>query len=200
MKHRSLDPEPSGSTRKRRFVAFAALGLLGAVFIGGGIARGELPMNLAISGQPSIATVTFGTAKNVTVYAREVETTTEGAVPSVAIKIGSAQLTDVCLSTVAHGLPFIGDITMYVRVPGNSTTVQNLVIDSSSLGGSISAANAQLGLDVTSDGKTEGVITSAKAVQDATMTNARISLIALDATALSMDEFTIDVDKGASEC
>ncbi|WP_207843647.1 DUF6230 family protein [Williamsia soli] len=157
-------------------------------------------MNLAISGQPSIATITSGKAQNVTVYAREVTTTTEGDVPSVAIVIGSATLTDVCLSTVAHGLPIVGDITMYVRVPGTNTTVENLVVDSSSLGGSISAANAKLGLDINSDGSTEGVVTSAKAVEDASMTNARIELIALNATAISMKDFTIGVDKGSDSC
>lgn len=200
MERGTIVNEPAGTIRKRRFAVIATLGLLVAGLLGGGIARGELPMNFSISGEPSVATVTGGHAQNVTMYARQVETTTRGSIPSVAIMIGSAELTDVCLSTVAHGLPFLGDVTMYVRVPGTNTTVQDLVIDSSSMGGSVSVANAQLGLDVTADGTTEGVVTSAKAAQDATMGNARIELIAMNATALSISQFTIDVDKGASGC
>lgn len=60
------------------------------------------------------------------------------------------------------------------------------MIDSSPMGGSVSVANAKLGLDVADDGTTEGVITSAKAAQDATMGNARIEFIAMNATALSL--------------
>jgi hypothetical protein len=189
-----------GSIRKRRFAAFTALGLVGATVIGGGMASGELPMNLSISGQSSFATISSGTAQNVTVYSREVETTTKGSLPSVALSLESAQLTDVCLSTVAHGLPFIGDVTMYVRVPGKNTTVENLVVDASSLGGSIKTGPAQLGLDVSATGQAEGVVTAGKTVSDATMTQARIDVIALNASALSMKNFTIDVDKGDSSC
>ena len=191
---------PAGTIRTRRFAAISTLGLLAAGFLGSGIARGQLPMNFSISGEPSVATVTGGHAQNVTMYARQVETTTKGGIPSVAITIGSAELTDVCLSTVAHGLPFLGDITMYLRAPGPSTTVQNLVIDASSMGGSVSVANARLGLDVAADGTAEGVVTSAKAGQDTTMGSSRIELIAMNATALSLSRFTIDVSRGASAC
>jgi hypothetical protein len=189
-----------GSVRKRRFAAYTAVGLIGATFLGGGIATGDLPMNLSISGQSSLATISSGSAQNVTVFARQVETSTKGNLPSVAISLESAQLSDVCLSTVAHGLPFIGDVTMYVRVPGRNTTVDNLVVDAASIGGSIKTGPAQLGLDVSANGQAEGVVTAGKAVQEATMTQARIDVIALNASALSMKNFTIDVDKGDTSC
>ena len=189
-----------GSIRKRRFAACTFVGLVGATLIGGGIANGDLPMNLSISGQSSLATISSGTAQNVTLFAREVETTTEGNLPSAAISMESAQLTDVCLSTVAHGLPFIGDVTMYIRVPGNNTTVDNLVVDASSVGGSVKAGPAQLGLDVSATGQAEGVVTAGKTAANATMTQARIDVISLNARAVSMKNFTIDVDKGSTTC
>ena len=189
-----------GSIRKRRFAACTFVGLVGATLIGGGIANGDLPMNLSISGQSSLATISSGTAQNVTVFAREVETTTKGNLPSAAISMESAQLTDVCLSTVAHGLPFIGDVTMYIRVPGNNTTVDNLVVDASSVGGSVKAGTAQLGLDVSATGQAEGVITAGKTAANATMTQARIDVISLNASAVSMKNFSIDVEKGSTTC
>jgi hypothetical protein len=74
------------------------------------------------------------------------------------------------------------------------------VVDASSLGGSITTGQAELGLDVSANGQAEGVVTAGKTVADATLTEARIEVIALNASAITLRNFTIDVDKGDTTC
>ncbi|MDV7133398.1 hypothetical protein [Williamsia muralis] len=44
------------------------------------------------------------------------------------------------------------------------------------------------------------MVTAGKTAANATMTQARIDVISLNASAVSMKNFTIDVDKGSTTC
>ncbi|TWH15822.1 hypothetical protein L618_000300003960 [Rhodococcus rhodochrous J45] len=57
-----------GRIRKRRFAALTLLGLVPATLLGAGIARGDLPMNLAISGQDISGTIGLVEAEGIQVF------------------------------------------------------------------------------------------------------------------------------------
>ena len=96
-----------GTVRKGRFVAFTLLGLAAASVLGAGIAGGALPMNVAITGRTFIGSMSAIEARNIAVFPRRVDTES-GALPASTTSMESARLTDVCLSTVARDLPFVG--------------------------------------------------------------------------------------------
>ncbi|WP_213574954.1 DUF6230 family protein [Rhodococcus sp. USK13] len=188
-----------GALRKGRFAAIVSGGLLAATILGAGIADGQLPMNVALSGQRFVGTMSAVEGESITVFPRQVETKA-GQVPTVAILIESARLTDVCLSTVAHGLPLVGDVTMFLRVPGDGTTARDLVADASVVGGSIGISNVAMGADVSATGDVQGVVTSGMVAAELSMTGARLEGVSLTATSLSLRDFTISSEMGAKSC
>jgi hypothetical protein len=178
----------------------AALGAVGLAVIGGGIATGQLPVNLALSGQPFIGTVSAVGAQEITVYPRAVSTSA-GELPSIAIKLDHAELSDVCLSTSAHGLPFLGDVTLFARVPGAGTaTADGVVLDASSVGGSVSVADVRLGLDASALGEVTGSATSAVAVGQSSAGQTRVQIITLTATGASLENLAVSVETGDQSC
>jgi hypothetical protein len=100
--HGDVPSERGGAVRKGRFVAIALGGMLAASVLGAGIAGGQLPMNISLSGQKFAGTIAPVEGESITVFPRQVDTKT-GRLPSVAVLIESARMTDVCLSTVARG-------------------------------------------------------------------------------------------------
>jgi hypothetical protein len=188
-----------GGLRKGRFVALALGGMLAASVLGAGIAGGQLPMNISLSGQTFVGTIAAVEGESITVFPRQVDTKA-GRLPSVAVLIESARMTDVCLSTVARGLPLVGDVTMFLRVPGDGTTAQDLVVDASALGGSIGASNIRMGADVSATGDIQGVVTSGMVAGGSTMTGARLEGISLAATSLSLRDFHISSEMGDTSC
>lgn len=188
-----------GHIRKGRFAAIAGLGMIGVTVIGGGIATGQLPMNLALSGQMFEATVSSVNAQGITVYPRAVSTAA-GDLPSVAVKIDQAQLADVCLSTVARNLPIIGDVTLFARIPGNGLTAESLVVDVESVGGSLTVADVKLGLDVNALGETTGSQTSAVTVGESAAGPTTIDIIALTATGASIQGLAVTAEGEDTSC
>ncbi|WP_415975728.1 DUF6230 family protein [Rhodococcus sp. 077-4] len=189
----------SGAIHRGRFVLFAGLGMIGVTIIGGGIATGQLPMNLALSGQTFTGTVSAVGAQGITVYPRAVSTAA-GEMPSIAVKIDQAQLSDVCLSTVARGLPFLGDVTLFARVPGDSTTAESLVVDVASVGGSLTVADVRLGLDANALGEVTGSQTSAVQVGESWASTTTIDIISLTATGASLQGLAVTVEGRDASC
>lgn len=173
--------------------------MIGVTSIGGGIATGQLPMNLALSGQQFTGTVSSVAAQGITVYPRAV-TTAAGDLPSITVKIDQAQLADVCLSTVARGLPIIGDVTLFARVPGDSTTAESLVVDVASVGGSVTVADVKLGLDASALGEVTGTQTSAVVVGDSVAGSTTIDIIALTASSASLQGLAVTVEGSDTSC
>ncbi len=173
--------------------------MLGVTLIGGGIATGQLPMNVALSGQTFTATVSGLGAQGITVFPRAVQTVA-GEKPSIAVKIDQAQLTDVCLSTVARGLPFIGDVTLFARVPGDNTTAESLVLDAASVGGALTVADVRLGLDASALGEVTGSQTSAITVGESSAAVTTVDVIALAATGASLQGLTVTVEGREASC
>lgn len=187
------------SIRWRRFAVIGGLGVVGAAFLGGGIASGQLPMNIALSGQNFTGTTTAITAEGITAYPRSVDTTA-GAQPSIAVSIDSARLSDVCLSTVARGLPLIGNVTLFARIPGDGATAENLVVDVASVTGSIDVSDVRLGLDAAALGEENGARTSAVSVGNSWAPSTRIDIIALAASAASITGLTVSAESGEHYC
>jgi hypothetical protein len=168
--------------------------------IGGGIATGQLPVNIALSGQPFIGTVSAVTASGITVYPRAVSTVA-GDLPSIAVKLDQARLSDVCLSTTAHGLPFLGDVTLFARAPGEqSATAEGIVLDASSVGGGLSVGDVRLGLDATALGEVTGSATSAVTVGQSSAAQTRVEIITLTATGASLENLAVSVETGGQSC
>lgn len=189
-----------GAVRRLRFVLVAGVGAVGIAVIGGGIATGQLPVNIALSGQPFIGTVSAVTASGITVYPRAVATTA-GELPSVAVRLDRAQLSDVCLSTTAHGLPFLGDVTLFAKVPGqNTATADGIVLDASSVGGAVSVGDVRLGLDASALGEVTGSATSAVAVGQSSAGQTRVEIITLTATGASLENLAVSVEAGDMSC
>lgn len=190
------------SLRKRRFVSVASLGLLAALTLGTGIARGQLPMNVVVSGQRFVGSVAAVEAEGIDVYPRSVDTA-DGASESIAVHIKQVRLTDLCLSTLAHGVPFLGDVTMSIRVPGDGTTASGITLDAASLGGAITAHDARLGARVSALGDVSELDppdASAITAGDSLLTQARVEIISLTATQVAIDALAMRVEKGDAGC
>ncbi|MCZ4560869.1 DUF6230 family protein [Rhodococcus sp. IEGM 1401] len=176
------------------------MGAVGLAIIGGGIATGQLPVNLALSGQPFIGTVSAVGATGITVYPRAVSTAA-GEMPSIAVKLDQVELSDVCLSTSALGIPFLGDVTLFARVPGaNTATADGIVLDASSVGGSVSVADVRLGLDASALGEVTGTATSAVTVGQSSAGQTRVEIITLTATGASLENLAVSVESGDRSC
>lgn len=190
---------PAGRLRRRRFAVVLALGLGGVAFLGTGIASGQLPVAIALSGQPFTGSVSALDASGVTAYPRAVATNA-GDVPSVAVKIDDARLSDLCLSTVARGLPLIGDVTFVARVPGGAATAESMVIDVASVEGSLTVADVRLGLAADALGEVTGSRTAAAGVGSTAAGATRFDLVALTAEEASIEGLTVTAVRGDTSC
>ena len=188
-----------GRIRKRRFAAFTLVGLVPTTLLGAGIARGDLPMNLAISGQDISGTIGLVEAEGIQVFPRRVSSSA-GDLPTAALRVESSVLSDVCLATIAHGVPVLGDVTMTIRVPGPNTTARSVVLDAVSVGGSIDAADVRLGVDVSQLEGVETSLTPGMAMGGSVMTEARVRAVSMTATSMSVQGLQMDVRTGAHEC
>ena len=182
-----------------RFVLVTTVGLGAAVLLGGGIASGQLPMNIALSGQPFIGSVSAVDAKGISVYPRAVGTNA-GDLPSVAVKIDQARLTDVCLSTVARGLPLLGEVTFVARVPGTGLSADSLLIDVASVEGSVTVADVQLGLAADALGEVTGSATAAVGVGNTVAGPTRFDIITLTAKGASIEGLRVNAERGDASC
>lgn len=192
----------TSSVHKGRFVFIVALGLMAVATLGTGIAQGKLPMNIAVSGQRFTGTVSAVEAQGIQVYPRAAETAGDASA-SIAVQIQQVRLTDLCLSTVAHGVPLLGDVTMSIRAAGDGTTATNITLDAASLDGAITAHDARLGVDVSAlsgvsplDPPDASVITAG----DSLLAQSRVEIISLTATQVSMNTLAMSVEKGAVGC
>lgn len=174
--------------------------MIGFTVLGGGIATGKLPMNIALSGQLFTGTASAIDAQGITAYARAVSTSA-GDLPSIAVKIDRAVVSDICLSTVARGLPIIGDVTLFARVPGQgTTTADNLVLDVASVGGSLEVADVQLGLDANALGEVTGSQTAAVTVGNSAAGATTAQIIALTATGASLQNLQVSAEGRDASC
>jgi hypothetical protein len=182
-----------------KFALVTTVGLGAALLLGGGIASGQLPMNIALSGQPFIGSVSAVDATGIEVYPRAVGTDA-GDLPSVAVKIDQARLSDVCLSTVARGLPLIGDVTFLARVPGTSLSADSLLIDVASVEGSVTVADVQLGLAANALGEVTGSRTAAVAVGNTVAGPTRFDIITLTAEGATIEGLRVNAERGDASC
>ncbi|WP_156388242.1 MULTISPECIES: DUF6230 family protein [unclassified Rhodococcus (in: high G+C Gram-positive bacteria)] len=195
--HRASDR--SGGIRWGRFTVLCALGAVGMGVIGGGIASGQLPMNFAVSGQSFIGTFGAVDGDGITVYPRAVDTAA-GSRPSIAVKVDSARLSDVCLSTVARGLPLIGDVTMFARVPGTGLTAETLVVDVASVNGSVDVNDVRLGVDASATGEVQGRATAPAMVGASHASATSSEIIALTATHASLTNLIVSAEAVDHSC
>lgn len=186
-------------TRWGRFTAVCVAGTVGITVLGAGIATGQLPMNIAVSGQNFIGTFSAVGADGITVYPRSVDTAA-GSKPSIAVKVDQARLTDVCLSTVARGLPLLGDVTLFARVPGAGVTADTLVVDVASVSGSVDVEEIRLGLDARALGDTPSTGTSAVTVGTSLASETGAEIIALTAAHASVTGLTVSAQTGDLTC
>ena len=185
--------------RKRVAAAVLVAGFGAAGVLGTGIARGDLPMNIALSGQPFTATIGSLSGTSISIYPRNV-TTSAGTTQTLAIKLGSATLTDLCLSMTTHDIPLVGDATLFIRAPGASAHAENLVIDAQSLGGTIGVRDLLIGADVSSSDERAGRFGTAIMAGSSNLTSARLTATSLRASSLTLTNFSVSMEKGPTRC
>lgn len=195
----SHEPTITGRTHRGRFAVACVVGTAGVTFLGAGIASGQLPMNIAVSGQNFVGTFSAVGADGITVFPSAVETVA-GTKPSIAVKVDQARLTDVCLSTVARGLPFVGDVTLFARVPGPGVTADSLVVDVASVSGSVDVEEIRLGLDARGLSDTETSGTSAVTVGTSLASETAAEIIALTAAQASVTGLAVSAEAGDLSC
>ncbi|OBB99651.1 MULTISPECIES: DUF6230 family protein [unclassified Gordonia (in: high G+C Gram-positive bacteria)] len=166
--------------RKRVAATVLVAGFGAAALLGTGIARGDLPMNIALSGQSFTATI--------------------GSKPVMAVRLGTATLTDLCLAMAAHNIPLVGDATLIIRAPGPSTHAENLVLDADSLGGQIGIKNLIIGADVSTTDPRAAQLTSAIIAESSALVAAHVTATAIRASSLRLDNFSATIDKGERTC
>ncbi|GAB2643413.1 hypothetical protein GCM10027169_09230 [Gordonia jinhuaensis] len=188
-----------GAVRKRWFVVIAAIGFAAASILGVGIARGDLPVNISVSGQSFNATMGRLDGDSVTVYPHGLSTP-QGASPGIAVKLAHATITDLCLSMVAHDVPVIGDVTMFVRAPGRSTTADDLVIDATQINGSLNVNGLFLGIQASAIDPEANSATAGIAAKGSTLTDADITTRSLRASSLRFTKFTVSITRGDKRC
>lgn len=186
----------------RRGIFFAALltGLLAVAGMGVGIARGDLPVQLSISGQNFYATVAKLEGSDVAVYPRTVETVSHGRVETVVVTMGDATLTDLCLAMQGPNLPVVGTVTMIIRAAGPSTKATNMMMDVDGLDADLTLDNVVVGSAQAARDVASSELATAIAAPRASIVNVDTDVKALRAGSLSVSNTKVSIVRGAEKC
>lgn len=178
--------------------------LIGGLFVTGmmgvGIVRGDVPIQLGISGQNFKATVSKLEGSEVAVYPRSVDTVTDGRVPTVVVTMGDATLDDLCLAMDAPNLPVVGTVTMVIKAPGASTKAKNMMMDVDGLDASLTLDNVVVGSAQPARDSDSTELATAIAAPSASILDVNTDVQALRAASLSVSNAKVSVTRGEGGC
>ena len=199
-KRKSDRPKKVRQTRPKIFAASLIAGLAITGAMGLGMARGEVPIQMGISGQNFQATVSKLEGSQVAVYPRTLGTVKNGRVQTVVVTMGQATLSDLCLAMSAPDLPFVGTVTMIIKAPGASTKATNMMMDVDGLGADMTLEHAVVGSGQPARDALSSQLATAIAAPAASILGVDANVMAMRADTLSVSNAKVSVTRGATKC
>lgn len=196
MKSKRNKPKKVRQTRARIFVPALLLGFIIFGFMGVGMVRGDVPVQMAVSGQNFEASLSKIEGSDVAVYPRAIETVNNGRVATVVVTMGTATLTDLCLAMKAPNLPGIGNVTMVIKAPGSNTTATNLLMDVDGLSADMTLGNVVVGSAQPAKDSESSELATAIAAPTASILDVGADVQAMRAGKLSVSGAKVSVVRG----
>ncbi|MFM9376428.1 DUF6230 family protein [Gordonia sp. VNK21] len=188
-------------TRPKVFIASLLSGLFVTGYMGIGIVRGDVPVQMAVSGEDFYATLSKLEGKDIAVYPRSIDTVKDGKVETVVVTMGEATLTDLCLAMSAPNLPGIGTVTMVIKAPGAATKAKNMMMDVDGLGADMTLVNALIGSAQPARDSDSSELATAIAAPTASILDVGADVQAMRASSLSVSGAKVSVVRGdANPC
>lgn len=187
-------------TRPKILVPALILGLGVTTAMGVGMVRGDVPVQMAVSGQNFQATLSSLEGTEVAVYPRAIQTTRNGRVETVVVTMGTATLTDLCLAMSAPNLPGVGTVTMVIKAPGASTKAVDMLMDVDGLGASLTLNNAVVGSAQAAVDSESSELATAIAAPSATILDVGADVQAMRAAKLTVDGAKVSLSREANPC
>ncbi|MFZ2510528.1 MAG: DUF6230 family protein [Gordonia sp. (in: high G+C Gram-positive bacteria)] len=196
MKSKRDKPKKVRQTRAKIFIPALLLGLGIFTFMGVGMVRGEVPIQMAVSGQNFEASLSKIEGSDVAVYPRAIQTVNNGRVETVVVTMGAATLSDLCLAMKAPDLPGIGTVTMVIKAPGSNTTATNLMMDVDGLSADMALANVVVGSAQPARDSESSMLATAIAAPSASILDVGADVQAMRAGKLSVAGAKVSVVRG----
>ncbi|GAC56427.1 putative cholesterol esterase [Gordonia hirsuta DSM 44140 = NBRC 16056] len=187
-------------TRPKIFVPALILGLGVTTAMGVGMVRGDVPVQMAVSGENFQATLSSLEGTDVAVYPRAIETTRNGRIETVVVTMGTATLTDLCLAMSAPNLPGVGTVTMVIKAPGPSTKAIDMMMDVDGLGASMTLTNAVVGSAQAAVDSESSELATAIAAPSASILDVGADVQAMRAAKLTVDGAKVSLSREANPC
>ncbi|MFT4086245.1 MAG: DUF6230 family protein [Gordonia sp. (in: high G+C Gram-positive bacteria)] len=188
------------TTRPKIFVGCLVGGLAIFAAMGVGMARGDVPIQMSVSGEDFEASLSKLNGSDVAVYPRSIATVNNGRVETVVVTMGSATLDDLCLAMSAPKIPILGTVTMVIHAPGASTHAKNMVMDVDGLGADMTLQHVVVGASEPARDAESSKLATAIAAPNAAILNVDANVIALRAEQLSVSNAKVSVTRGESSC
>ncbi|GAB3076047.1 DUF6230 family protein [Corynebacterium aquatimens] len=134
-----------GHTKRLRFAGILGAGLL--VLAGEGVAMAQNGVSAGISLSNTIFQQTVGSinAEEMQLFV-DTESMANGDIPVTRLRMKEATITDLCMEAPVS-LPGLGEKKFVMKVDGPNTQATNLVIGTTSLDGTMTLKNPQIGVD-----------------------------------------------------
>ncbi len=200
MKRRHAKTKGPRRTRPKILIASLLLGFGIFGVLGVGMVRGDVPIQMGISGQNFQAKVSKMGGSNVAVYPRTVETTKNGRVETVVVVMGNAQLDDLCMAMSAPNMPVLGTVTMVINAPGPSTKATNMMMDVDGLGADMTLDKVVVGASEPARDAESSELATAIAAPSASILDVDAKVIAMRAESLSVSNAKVSVTRGDGGC
>lgn len=187
-------------TRPKVFAAALIGGLAITGAMGVGMVRGEVPVQMAVSGQNFAASLSKLEGSDVAVYPRSISTTNNGRVETVVVTMGTATLDDLCLAMDAPNLPVVGTVTMVIKVPGAGTKATDMMMDVDGLGADLILQKAVIGSAQAAEDSDSSELATAIAAPQATILDVDANVQALRASKLSVSNAKVSLTRDSGAC
>lgn len=187
-----------GYTRRGRFVALSAVGLLisGAV----GVATAQNGINISTGSA-------LATAKLEGLRANSAEIIPahgpfgDNQSPSAMVRLGDATIANACVLLSTIDVPIIGEVTLVGHLAGEGgLKAQNLVIDATDISGALTLEGAQIGTGLTSpDERTNsgGIAVVGNVLDSPTL---EVNVLGLTADKLTTGGIRLEAQRGTGSC
>lgn len=188
-----------------RFAGTLGLGLIAAVVVLMGVAKGALAASFTVSGTSFKVTATklVGTGF---VQFGGVDQGSGAAHPVAVSGFRSAVLDDFCQSVLLKSLPGVGDVTLRLTSGGpGGMAATDLVIGVAALSGDLTLTNPQIGVDAAQADKGPGGLRGtpggfAQQADEATILALRQTSWSTTAHTLRLKNLDLSLRQGAEEC
>lgn len=187
-------------TRPGVFAGALLIGLGVTGFMGIGMVRGEVPVQMAVSGENFHASLSKLEGSDVAVYPRTLKTVNKGHVETVVVTMGSATLYDMCLAMDAPNLPFIGTVTMVIKAPGAGAKATNMMMDVDGLNADMTLFKAVVGSAQPARDSDSSELATAIAAPNASILDVGADVQALRADKLAVTGASVSLTRGGAPC